>query len=209
MPRYRLAPQNPFPAALLDVFAAYLYLLYPPAGALHAPIPASRIAIAGDSAGGGLAFSLLQLLLHLHRYREDEGEDGYENMPTSTPLHSPKMHWQGESRRVPLPATIAGLSPWIDLSRCLGEQISFADGSKGSEDGCKMWDYLPTSQDDRASSYKPSPAWPGEVKRLHMYTADELITHPLVSPIAAESWKGSPPVWISVGDECLRDGISL
>lgn len=209
MPRYRLAPQNPFPAALLDTFAAYLYLLYPPVGALHAPIPASKICIAGDSAGGGLAFAFLQLLLHLHRYREDEGEDGYENMPSSTPLHSPKLHWQGESRRVPLPAAIAGLSPWIDVSRCLGEDLSFENGNKGSEDQCKTWDYLPTAREDRATSYKPSPAWPTEDGRTHMYTASQLITHPLVSPITAESWRGSPPVWISVGDECLRDGICV
>lgn len=207
MPRYRLAPQNPFPAALLDTFVAYLYLLYPPAGALHKPVPASKIAIAGDSAGGGLAFAILQLLLHLHRC--GEGEDGYENMPSSTPLNSPKLHWQGESRRVPLPGAVVGLSAWVDISRCLGEQVSFSSGSKGSEDECKIWDYLPTSRVDRATSYKPSPAWPGEVKRSHMYTSDALITHPLVSPITAESWKGSPPVWMSVGDECLRDSNCL
>ncbi|MGH7914650.1 MAG: alpha/beta hydrolase [Candidatus Binataceae bacterium] len=49
---YRLAPENPFPAAIDDSIAAYRWLLaqgYTP----------KRIVIAGDSAGGGLAVSTL------------------------------------------------------------------------------------------------------------------------------------------------------
>lgn len=207
MLRYRLAPQNPFPAALLDAFIAYLYLLYPPPGALHKPIPASKITIAGDSAGGGLTFSLLQLLLHLHRSTEDE--DGYEVIPSSTPLNAPKLHWQSELKRIPLPGGIIGVSAWVDVSRCFGDQFSLPDGTKGSEEECKNWDYLPTPSGERKRNYKPSPAWPGDVRRSHFYAADALIAHPLVSPITAESWKGSPPVWMSVGDECLRDSNCL
>lgn len=51
LPRYRLAPEHPFPAAIEDALIAYRHLLD-----RH---PADRIAVAGDSAGGGLAFSLL------------------------------------------------------------------------------------------------------------------------------------------------------
>jgi acetyl esterase/lipase len=47
---YRLAPENPFPAALEDAKAAYRWLL-------AQRIEASRIVIAGDSAGGGLALA--------------------------------------------------------------------------------------------------------------------------------------------------------
>jgi monoterpene epsilon-lactone hydrolase len=47
---YRLAPEWPFPAALDDVVATYEWLVRETAG--------SPIAIAGDSAGGGLALSL-------------------------------------------------------------------------------------------------------------------------------------------------------
>ena len=51
VPDYRLAPEHPFPAALDDVIACYRALL----NEGYAP---ERIAVAGDSAGGGLALSL-------------------------------------------------------------------------------------------------------------------------------------------------------
>jgi epsilon-lactone hydrolase len=47
---YRLAPEHPFPAAVEDATAGYRWLL-------DSGIESSRIAIAGDSAGGGLALA--------------------------------------------------------------------------------------------------------------------------------------------------------
>ena len=52
---YRLAPENPFPAALEDALNAYHYLL-------EQGIALDKIIIAGDSAGGGLAIALTLLL---------------------------------------------------------------------------------------------------------------------------------------------------
>jgi epsilon-lactone hydrolase len=49
---YRLAPENPFPAAVEDAVAAYRFLL-------ARGIPPGRIAIAGDSAGGGLVVAAM------------------------------------------------------------------------------------------------------------------------------------------------------
>ena len=61
--RYRLAPPNPFPAALLDALICYMSLLHPPRGAFHDPLPSSSIVFAGDSAGANLALALTHLLL--------------------------------------------------------------------------------------------------------------------------------------------------
>ncbi len=52
---YRLAPENPYPAALEDARKAWNYLLLKGYGANH-------IIVAGDSAGGNLALSLLLTL---------------------------------------------------------------------------------------------------------------------------------------------------
>lgn len=53
VPDYRLAPENPFPAAIDDTVAAYRGLV--------ADGP-ERIVVVGDSAGGGLALALLSIL---------------------------------------------------------------------------------------------------------------------------------------------------
>lgn len=55
LPEYRLAPEHRFPAALDDAMAVYEHLL-------ESGYDGAEIALAGDSAGGGLVFSLLLLL---------------------------------------------------------------------------------------------------------------------------------------------------
>ncbi|OXM49494.1 alpha/beta hydrolase fold domain-containing protein [Amycolatopsis alba] len=52
LPDYRLAPEHPFPAALDDAFLAYRWLL-------DQGTDPSELVISGDSAGGGLAASLM------------------------------------------------------------------------------------------------------------------------------------------------------
>jgi acetyl esterase/lipase len=51
-PDYRLAPENPFPAAVDDALAVYKALL-------DSGIAADKLAVAGDSAGGGLTIATL------------------------------------------------------------------------------------------------------------------------------------------------------
>jgi monoterpene epsilon-lactone hydrolase len=52
-PEYRLAPEHPFPAAIDDVLAVWQWLR------TDQQLSASSIAVAGDSAGGGLTVALL------------------------------------------------------------------------------------------------------------------------------------------------------
>ena len=59
VPDYRLAPEHPYPAGLTDVTAAYRWLL-------DAGTDPDTIVVAGDSAGAGLA---LTMLLHLKALR--------------------------------------------------------------------------------------------------------------------------------------------
>lgn len=76
-PKYRLAPEHPFPAALLDAVEAYR--------ALRALVgPEAPIAIAGDSAGGGLALATLLKL-------RDDGD----TLPAAAALFSPLTDLMG------------------------------------------------------------------------------------------------------------------
>lgn len=177
--RYRLAPSNPFPAALLDCLTAYLSLLYPPPGAPHAPIPASEIVFSGDSAGGTCCTALLQLLLHLHR---------------SSPSGVPTVTFHGSTVSIPLPAGVAMTSPWLDITRGLP-----------SIEGLVQYDYLPPPSQTDTREFPPCDMWPASPPRADLYCEGSALCHPLVSPLAAHDWSASPPLFFSVGQEMLRD----
>ncbi len=74
---YRLAPEAPFPAAVDDAVAAYKWLL-------SQGLTASKIAIAGDSAGGGLTMATLVAL-----------RDGGETLPACAAPISPWVDMEG------------------------------------------------------------------------------------------------------------------
>ena len=104
--RYRLAPQHAFPAALMDCLVAYMNLLYPAERSEHVAEKPENIIFAGDSAGAGLCFSLLQLLLHWNRTYSGRKET----------LHFNDHHI---SLPIPLPRGIAAFSPYLDLTRSM------------------------------------------------------------------------------------------
>ena len=73
-PEYRLAPEHHFPAAIDDVIAAWRWLR------ADQRLPARSIAVAGDSAGGGLAVALLVAI-----------RDAGEELPAAAVLMSPTV----------------------------------------------------------------------------------------------------------------------
>ncbi|GAA5887222.1 hypothetical protein JCM6882_002454 [Rhodosporidiobolus microsporus] len=209
-PSQRLAPQYPFPCALHDALAAYLFLIRPPSQEtttaadstaheengtqkgkkvpLHDPVAPENIIISGDSAGGGLALSLLVLLRDLG---------------------------------LPMPAGATLISPWVDLAH-----------SFPSVGGDGNGDYIPPN----GFIYRPDLVWPpppnpttaieqtlvGEesltenghkvVVRLEdqvqMYCPNNMLDHPLVSPVNQGSLGGLPPLYLCCGSsELLHDEI--
>ncbi|RFU35401.1 hypothetical protein B7463_g991, partial [Scytalidium lignicola] len=174
--RYRLAPQHPFPAQLLDALVSYFSLLYPPTGSLHAAVAPEHIVLSGDSAGGNLSLTLLQTLLEFRR-------------------QGLKILWNGELREAPLPAGVAVNSPWCDVMH-----------SSPSCESNGRYDYLPaTSVQERQADYRADDVWPANPPRRHLYAEDAMLMHPLVNPIVAPNWEGSCPLWIETGTELLSD----
>ncbi|KAI4196390.1 MAG: hypothetical protein LQ350_006576 [Teloschistes chrysophthalmus] len=178
--RYRLAPQNPFPCALLDAFHAYLSLLYPPRDSFHKPVAPHNIVFAGDSAGGNLTFALCQLILHINR---------------SSTKPSLKFNARSIDLPLPLPAGVTGTSPWVDMTRCMPSVVSNA-----------QYDYLPPPiSTEQVRKFPRDELWPTDPPRGDLYCDLSMLCHPLVSPLAAKDWTGSCPMFFVYGEETLTD----
>ncbi|ORX37902.1 Alpha/Beta hydrolase protein [Kockovaella imperatae] len=112
---------------------------------------------------------------------------------------------------LPMPAGASLVSPWVDLTH-----------SMPSINGADEGDYIPSY----GFHYRPGVAWPplpgGGVKvtsadgeeinlddQIQMYCPNNLLTHPLVSPVNAGSLGGLCPLLIvGGGGELLRDEIT-
>ncbi|EGO26401.1 hypothetical protein SERLADRAFT_414458 [Serpula lacrymans var. lacrymans S7.9] len=81
----------PFPCAIQDLLAAYLFLIRPPPDASHRPVKPAHIVVAGDSAGGGLTLALLQVI-------RDTGLP----MPAGGVLVSPCIHTNTATDVIPV-----------------------------------------------------------------------------------------------------------
>ncbi|KAH7069581.1 hypothetical protein BKA63DRAFT_476388 [Paraphoma chrysanthemicola] len=103
-PKYRLAPQFPFPCGLQDCLAVYLHLL----DEKHDP---NTIILAGDSAGGGMVLSMLVTLRDqglplpagailispwvdlTHSFPSLGGDGKMDYIPAHGFVHKPSMSW--------------------------------------------------------------------------------------------------------------------
>lgn len=107
---YRLAPEHPFPAALEDAVAAFQ-------GLLHAGYGPGAIAIAGDSAGGGLALATALKLRQLG-----------ERLPAALVAFSPWVDL-GTPDRGSVPRGEVMISPpWI--AECAAHYLAGRDASE-------------------------------------------------------------------------------
>ena len=180
--QYRLAPQYPFPAALLDVMLVYLSLLDPAPGSYHDPVEASSIVLAGDSAGAALCLSLIQVILDLKKKT---------NMGPSIRLHNRNVG-------VEMPAGLAMLSVAGDMIQALPSWME-----NGKFDILR--DVPPTAQ----PWFPKDSVWPSDPPRWDPYCYDSALCHPLVASATASSWAGAPPMWIACGQERLADGAKI
>ncbi|TGO42799.1 hypothetical protein BHYA_0005g00640 [Botrytis hyacinthi] len=184
MVKQRLAPQNPFPAAFLDTFQAYLSLLAPPSNSPHEAIPARNVVIAGDSSGSALALSLLQVLLQLKRKNTIIKFHGNTIQPAEF-----------------IPAGLALLSVTTDLVNALP-----------SHKRNTIHDIFPVPIEKLPYLEKSFPTcsiWPTKPARANLYCKAGMLAHPLASPVASFDWSGSCPLWFASGQEQIVDGSRL
>ncbi|PKS11404.1 hypothetical protein jhhlp_003167 [Lomentospora prolificans] len=220
-PEYRLAPQFPFPCGLQDCLAAYLYLLEK-----HDP---STIILAGDSAGGGMVMSLLVILRDrgiplpagavlispwvdlTHSFPSVAGENSLDYIPPAGFHHKPSMVWpppneaemdalkeEARVRKAKLTTSLTDLKDG-NLNVPAPEPGETQAGADASHERQKkaVSRMLTVDIDGKTVKLKD---------QIQMYTTNELLSHPLVSPVLQPSLGGLPPLLIMVGGgEMLRD----
>ena len=229
-PRYRLAPQFPFPCGLLDCLAAYLFLL--------SQQPPETIVLAGDSAGGGMALSLMVILRDQglpmpagatllspwvdlsHSFPSVAEDNKLDYVPTDGFHHKPSMSWPP-----PNSDELTSLDD-VMIEMDHGKQISAKALRDQAKDRAEKGKEKQQVGDDTVVDGRPAgkekPATAAhtgdnlfcdvdgksvEIKdQIQFYAPNELLAHPLVSPIMQASLGGLPPLCILTGGgELLRD----
>jgi acetyl esterase/lipase len=168
-PAYRLAPQYPFPCAILDSLAAYLFLLDPPPGASHKPVLPSSIILAGDSAGGGAVLALLVTI-------RDQGLP----MPAGANLFSP---W----------VDLCHSFPSVVENRA----TDYIPGNGFHFKSSLAWP--PVMEEPFLVQPEHGREGDPEIRiyeQIQMYTTNTLLNHPMVSPVNMGSLGGLCPLLV-------------
>ena len=228
-PRYRLAPQFPFPCGLYDCLATYYYLLE------H--FDPTQIVFAGDSAGGGMILSMLVVLRDqgqplpagtilispwvdlTHSFPSVAGDGVGDYIPPHGFHHRPSMAWppppDSGNRSTKASGNYGAPTDAVELPATAG--LDMKQGKKSRDDEEDGISALPQPKKNTVTAL-PVTAFghplsvlidgkPTELReQIQMYTTNDLLAHPLVSPVMQPSLGGLPPMLIQVGGaELLRD----
>ncbi|KAI0408486.1 Alpha/Beta hydrolase protein [Xylaria palmicola] len=222
-PRYRLAPQFPFPCGLQDCLAAYLYLL-------KTQDP-STIILAGDSAGGGMVLSTLVTLrdrgLPLpagailispwvdlnHSFPSLSGDCPLDYIPPNGFHHKPSQAWPplnaDEYATLKEQILNKGQSRQKNPMKPDSTEVSHQSRESDHLSGVKDPDVKASIESRAETTFLSIYIDAKEVilkDQIQLYTTNELLSHPLVSPILQPSLGGLPPLLIMTGGgEILRD----
>ena len=204
-PQYRLAPQFPFPCALQDCFAAYLYLL-----SINEP---NEIILAGDSAGGGLVLSMLCTIRDrglpppagavlisawvdlAHSFSSVVDNAATDYIPSMGFRNKPSRAWPGLNEE-------EAYAIWQKIREKMaarnGQKMDdIKDEERPGALTISKADSLPIDIDGETMEIK---------RQIHFYASNRMIAHPLVSPVVQPSLGGLPPLYLLCGGgEMLRD----
>ncbi|RYP09397.1 hypothetical protein DL765_008460 [Monosporascus sp. GIB2] len=215
-PEYRLAPQFPFPCGLQDCIAAYMYLL-----TVQDP---TTIVLAGDSAGGGMVLSLLVTLRDrglplpagailispwvdlTHSFPSVSADCPLDYIPPNGFHHKPSKAWpplnaeeyallKEQAAKQAKPGQVKLMKPVSVEMKRVSRDIS-RSGEKSLEE-VPVTPPLSIKIDGKEVQLK---------EQIQLYTTNELLAHPLVSPVMQPTLGGLPPLLIMTGGgEFLRD----
>lgn len=234
-PNYRLSPQYPFPCGIQDCLAAYLFLL-----TSHDP---SEIIIAGDSAGGGMALSMLVIMRDqgiplpagailispwvdlTHSFPSIVQDNPGDYIPPYGFRYKPSSAWPPPNADEIL--KIKKMSRKDTVTAKDIEEAIPANNSVSAETavrGYSLHEEKPATDEHAYPGMRQNPdpntvhGEPDNIRvvldektvelkdQIQMYTTNQLLSHPLVSPVLQPSLGGLPPMQVlSGGGEMLRD----
>ncbi|KAG4032902.1 hypothetical protein MFRU_006g03600 [Monilinia fructicola] len=228
-PRYRLAPQFPFPCGIYDCLAAYLYLL-----SVQDP---TTIVLAGDSAGGGMVLSMLVIMRDrgiplpagailispwvdlTHSFPSVAEDNPLDYIPAHGFHQRPSPAWPPPNAD-DIRAIEAGLGN--DLAKNKGSASSRSAETDAAQ-GLHVDNHPPPGTQNDAAAAVPCSngdsgpqvnTIPGSGRdlsimidgelvvikdQIQMYATNQLISHPLVSPALQPSLGGLPPLLVLTG----------
>ncbi|QQK45136.1 Lipase/esterase family protein [Penicillium digitatum] len=234
-PEYRLSPQFPFPCGLHDCMAAYLWLLKS-----HEP---KEIILAGDSAGGGLALSMLVIMRDqgiplpagailispwvdlTHSFPSIIEDNPGDYIPAYGFRHKPSPAWPPPNADDILEMKNLSRQPTVtaeNVKKAIPQPNSTAEET--AIRGYAIHENTPPAAERAYPGQQQAPnpaslhAEPDNIHvvldgktvelkdQIQLYTTNQLMSHPLVSPVLQPSLGGLPPLQILTGGgEMLRD----